>query len=67
MLERVNHFGMGLLPVGWAVLVGGVIVCAYGSGLLDDMFGANPGYENPWKCIRKLGRNPLIKRFIYFS
>jgi hypothetical protein len=38
-------------PVGWALLLGGILLCAGGSGLLDDISGPNPGYKNPYNWL----------------
>lgn len=38
-------------PVGWGLLGLGIVLCAGGSGLFDDIYGSNPGYKNPWNWM----------------
>ena len=38
-------------PIGWLCLLGGVVSCAYSSGLLDNIFSSNPGYMNAWNWL----------------
>lgn len=49
-------------PVGWILLGGGILLCAGGSGLFDDVFGANPGYKNPYNWL-DFGVSLLLGRF----
>ncbi|OPY26679.1 MAG: hypothetical protein A4E27_00695 [Methanobacterium sp. PtaU1.Bin242] len=54
-------------PVGWAVLGVGILSCAYGSGLFDDIYGPNPGYTNEWNWLEfgislcTAGRGGMVK------
>ena len=38
-------------PVGWGLLGLGVLFCAGGSGLFDNIGSANPGYEDPYNWM----------------
>jgi hypothetical protein len=49
-------------PVGWCLLAGGIILCAAGSGMFDDLDTDHPGYTNGWNWLN-LGTSLILGRF----